>query len=93
MAEHITHRSHSDRGGFAIERDDERVALLTYSIEDETVVILHTEVDDAIRGTGAGQQLVNAAVQWARREGFKVMPVCSFAKAVISKTNEYDDVL
>jgi uncharacterized protein len=93
MADEITHNAHPDRGGFAIMRGEQRLGLLTYSLQNGVMTILHTEVDDEIRGTGAGQRLVEAAAQWARDEGHHVMPLCSFARTVFSRTNEYDDVL
>ena len=57
------------------------------------VIIDHTTVDDALRGTGAGKQLVEAAVLWARAESIKLMPLCPYAKSVFDKTPAYADVL
>ena len=82
------------RGAFIIERDGKRLAEMTYSVAGETRFIIdHTEVSDALRGTGAGKKLVEAAVQWARAEKKKIVPLCPFAKSVFDKTPEYRDVL
>ena len=82
------------RGAFYIERDGKRLAEMTYSVAGETRFIIdHTEVSDALRGTGAGTKLVEAAVQWARAEKKKIVPLCPFAKSVFDKTPEYRDVL
>jgi uncharacterized protein len=57
------------------------------------VILDHTSVDDALRGTGAGRALVKAAVEWARVGNRRLMPLCPFARSVFEKTPEYRDVL
>ena len=66
---------------------------MTYSIAGDIIIIDHTEVDAALSGTGAGKQLVAAAVAWARAEHRRIMPLCPFAKSVFDKTPEFADVL
>jgi predicted GNAT family acetyltransferase len=36
---------------------------------------------------------VQAAVEWARKENARLMPLCPFARSVFDKTPEYSDVL
>jgi len=69
------------------------LAEMTYSRGGPIVIIDHTDVDAALRGTGAGARLVNAAVEWARAEKLQLMPLCPFAKSVFDKTPDYADVL
>ena len=93
MDSEVTHHPRGERGDFTIEREGKRLALMTYSLDDNVVTIMHTEVDPALRGSGAGGKLVAAAVEWARAERHQIMPQCSFAKSVFAKTPDYDDVL
>jgi predicted GNAT family acetyltransferase len=66
---------------------------LTYSRASPTLIILdHTEVHDALRGRGVGQVLVLRAVEDARKEGFKIIPLCPFAKAQFDRHPEWRDV-
>lgn len=82
------------RGTFFIEKDGERAALMTYvKAGKERMIIDHTEVGESVRGTGAGKQLVRAGVSYARGEGLRVVPLCPFAKAIIEKEEELQDVL
>ena len=89
----IRHERSGHRGAFVMERDGKRLAEITYTVAGAVVIIDHTTVDDALRGTGAGGKLVEAAVQWARAEKVKLLPLCPFAKSVFDKTPQYADVL
>lgn len=69
-------------------------AEMTYSRASATLIIIdHTEVPDALRGRGVGQALVLRAVEDARREGFRIIPLCPFAKAQFERHAEWRDVL
>lgn len=89
----IQHERTGHRGAFFLERDGERLAQMTYTVAGTRVIIDHTDVDDRLRGTGMGRKLVDAAVQWARKENAHLMPLCPYAKSVFDKTPEYSDVL
>ena len=67
---------------------------MTYSRASPTLIIIdHTLVHDALRGRGVGVRLVQRAVEDARREGFRIIPLCPFAKAQFEKHVEWGDVL
>lgn len=89
----IAHERSAHRGAFVVDRDGRRLASLSYTVAGATVILDHTDVDDSLRGTGAGRQLVKAAVDWARAENQRLMPLCPFARSVFDKTPEYGDVL
>ena len=89
----VDHEHAGHRGAFYIERDGERLAVMSYTVAGSRVIIDHTDVDDRLRGTGAGRKLVQAAVEWARKENARLMPLCPFAKSVFDKTPDYSDVL
>ena len=89
----ITHERSDHRGTFVMESGGKRLAEMTYTMAGDKAIIDHTTVDDALRGTGAGRKLVEAAVQWARTAKVKILPLCPFAKSVFDKTPAYADVL
>lgn len=60
---------------------------------DTNLIIDHTVVKDELRGQGIAGELVEKVVNYAREEGKKVIPVCSYAKNKMVKTPEYQDVL
>jgi len=69
-------------------------AEMTYSRASAQLIIIdHTDVPDALRGRGVGQVLVTRAVEDARREGFKIIPLCPFAAAQFRRHADWRDVL
>ena len=89
----IEHETRGQKGAFFIRQDGKRLAELTYTSSPGVTILDHTEVSDALRGSGAGRRLVAEAVRWAREEKRKLLPLCPFAKSVFDKTPGYADVL
>jgi uncharacterized protein len=90
----IQHQETDHRGAFYVERDGQRLAEMTYSRANATLIIIdHTEVDESLKGQGAGRQLLDALVQWARETRTKVMATCPFALAQFRKDASIRDVL
>lgn len=89
----IHHDTAETKGSFYIEREDKRVAEMTYSkAGPERIIIDHTEVSDEARGEGLGKKLVYHAVEYARENDLKILPLCPFARSVFSKNPEIRDV-
>jgi len=73
---------------------DGHEAEMTFSRASATLIIIdHTAVPDALRGRGVGQALVERAVLDARREGFRIIPLCPFAKSQFERHPDWRDVL
>ncbi len=90
----IQHQSEDRKGAFYIEINGENAAKMTYSKAGTGLIIIdHTEVSDQLRGTGLGEKLVLEAVDFARKNNFKIIALCPFAKSVFDKTEEIKDVL
>lgn len=88
----IVHRHDDSRGAFVVEQDGERLAEMTWSGGNGTIIIDHTEVDEALRGQGVAVRLVETAVGWARATGKQIVPLCPFAKKTMDKHPEWNDV-
>ncbi len=82
------------KGSFFIEEAGNRLAEMTFTKAGDSLIIIdHTEVSDALRGTGAGKKLVAEAVEYARKHKLKILPLCPFAQSVFDKTPEFADVV
>jgi predicted GNAT family acetyltransferase len=60
---------------------DGHAGYVEYEFDGGTLVVTHTIVPAAIGGRGIAGALVAAAVGFARSEGLKVDPRCSYADA------------
>ncbi len=90
----VQRQESGDKGSFYIEENGQRSGLMTYrKTSAGKITIDHTEVDDAAQGKGFGKEMVAAAVEYARDNDLKIVPVCTFAKKIIDETPEYQDVL
>ncbi len=69
----------SERRRFEV-RTDEGVAVLTYRIEGDRLVLVHTGVPPELEGQGVGGALVRAAITSAAHAGRTVVPNCPFAR-------------
>ena len=80
------------KGRYILSLDGQQ-AELTYSIlSPQTVIADHTDVPDALRGTGAGLALAERLVTDARRDGFRIVPLCPFVNAQRRKHPDWADV-
>jgi predicted GNAT family acetyltransferase len=90
----IQHEFDKKKGSFYLELDGKRLATMDYVMANEgKLIIEHTGVDDSLKGQGIGKKLLEKLVDYTRDNKIKVVPLCSFAVAVLSKTPEWQDVL
>lgn len=72
---------------------DDQTGYISYKERGDTLVYDHTIVPQALGGRGIGSALVKHALNYARDNGKKVIPQCSFVSAYISKNPEYQDLV
>jgi uncharacterized protein len=90
----IQHSRQGDKGHFFVETDQLLLADMVYTMAGtSTMIIEHTEVSDELRGKNAGYQLVSTAVDYARKNNIRIIPLCPFANSVFKKQPEFADVL
>jgi len=85
-----------DGGGsqFVLHVEGERLGSLDYTRPEAGVMqIEYVEVAPELRGSGLGRQLVQAAVDWARDSDLKIVPICGYARAVISRDPQMSALL
>lgn len=90
----IQHINNETKGFFKALEDGKEAGRMTYSWAGENKLIIdHTEVDPAFNGKGVGKKMVLEAVEYARKNNLKIIPLCPFAKSVFDKVEELRDVL
>jgi len=82
------------KGFFKAVSDGKEAGRMTYSrAGNHKFIIDHTEVNAEFNGQGVGKKMVLAAVDYARENSLKIIPLCPFAKAMFDKNSEIRDVL
>jgi uncharacterized protein len=90
----IQHVQQETKGYFRAAEGETEAGRMTYSKAGrEKIIIDHTEVNPEFKGMKVGNQMVMAAVEFARKNNLKIIPLCPFAKSVFDKTEAIRDVL
>ena len=71
----------------------DQVAFLQYRNRDHHVILIHTEVPEALRDRGLGGKLARFALDTARQAGRKVVVKCPFVTTWLRRHHEYDDIV
>ena len=72
---------------------EKRIGVAEFDARDGRLSITHTEVDPAYGGQGIARRLIEVLIAAARRDGAKIVPLCSYADKMMRRTDEYADVL
>lgn len=70
-----------------------QLAVADYGLEDGRIVFTHTYVPTALRGHGIAEKLVRAGLEFARAEGRRVVPQCSYVAAFIQRHQEFQGLV
>lgn len=61
--------------------------------EDKVLSIVSTMVDTRFRGQGIAGKLTKEVAEYAKAEGYKIEPVCSYAVDYFEKNDLYKDLI
>lgn len=81
-----------ERQRFEILRDGEVLGHAAYQKTDQMIIFTHTEIDPSYEGQGLGSQLVRSALDQVRDSGLKVLPICPFVQAWMSRHPDYGEL-
>lgn len=84
---------HHDRAAQRFDAQVEAVhCMLDYTLAGAVMTITHTLVPPPAGGRGVASELVHTALEFARGEGMKVRPACSYAAAWMERHPDYADL-
>jgi hypothetical protein len=74
---------------------DGKISHLKYAVIDDGKVLDYksTYVPSELRGQNIATELVKVGLAYAREQGYKIIPSCSFVRAYMERHPEYDDLL
>ncbi len=82
-----------NRGAFLLEEDGEKLAEMVVAVDNENLIVYHTEVNPKAEGKGLAKILLNAMVSYARKKQLKVIPLCPYVHAQFKRhPEEFADV-
>lgn len=67
---------------------DGLLCVADYRLSDGVMTMTHTGVPPALEGRGIAASLVAAALEYARVQGYKVNPLCSYVNAYMQRHPE-----
>ncbi|CAA9259511.1 MAG: hypothetical protein AVDCRST_MAG93-2124 [uncultured Chloroflexia bacterium] len=88
----LTIKNNTEAQRFEAELDGER-AVTDYYLNNNIIILRHTEVSPALEGRGVARKLVQTALDEAREKGYQVMPLCPYVAGFIRKHPEYQDLV
>jgi predicted GNAT family acetyltransferase len=87
-------RNAPEQSRYEVHVDGRLAGFAAYSLQADTIVFTHTEVDDDLEGQGIGSALARGALDDVRAAGERrVVPRCPFIAGWIDKHPEYADLV
>ena len=79
---------------YLVDSEGNKAGEITFVPDGEDKLIIdHTFVSTEHRGQGLANKLVKEVVQYARENGKRIVPACSFAQTEFKRVKDYSDVL
>lgn len=72
---------------------DGSVAFIKYKLLRGILFLIHTEVPPALKGKGVANAIVLKALQYAKDNNYKIVPICSFVQGYLKKHKEWNDIV
>jgi uncharacterized protein len=72
---------------------DKHLSLIEYEIKGDVMALLHTEVDPALEGRGAGTAIVEKTLKYIEEAGMQLLPLCPFVVAYIKRHPEWERIV
>lgn len=69
------------------------LCVIDYSISGVTLSLNSVRVPKALEGRGIASELTQTALDWARAEKYRVLPVCPYVQNWLQRHAEYQDLL
>lgn len=94
MSPEIKHKENANRGMIYMEDESGITSELTYTKKDNGILIIdHTQTRKELEGQGLASMLVKKSVEFARKNNYKIDPLCPFAEVQFDLNKDFRDVL
>jgi predicted GNAT family acetyltransferase len=80
-------------GAFFIMNGEQQLGEMVVSVSGKTLTVYHTEVAAEAEGKGLAKNMLNAMVDYVRKNNLKVIPLCPYVHAQFQRhPADYADV-
>jgi uncharacterized protein len=86
-------RDHPAALQYEVSVDGDLAGVIRYTLDDDVVTLVHTEVEPKYEGHGVGAELVKGALEDLRARGKKIRPLCPFVLEYLERHDEYRDLV
>ena len=73
--------------------ENQSLARITFQVDGNTLIVDHTIVSEELQGQGIAKKLLNHLLDYARKNNYKIVPVCPYVKAAFEKNPSWSDLL
>lgn len=74
-----------NRGYFSLFNKEIKIGELSFILQDNVMIMDHTEVNDEYKGQGLARYLLDCGIDYAMANNYKIQPVCSYVVRVFEK--------
>jgi uncharacterized protein len=75
----VLQKDNGKKGHFYIVSDEKMLAEMPYTWAGfDKFIIDHTHVSHSLSGKNAGKLMLSKAIEFARKKGLKIIPLCPF---------------
>jgi predicted GNAT family acetyltransferase len=92
MADHDV-RHDREMTTFTIELDGAEAVLMYRRVGEDTLDFIETFVPPQHRGRGVAASLAHTAFEYARENGYRVIPTCPYIGTYLKRHPEYRDLV
>ena len=72
---------------------DDLLCVIDYELHDTNLSLTPVLVPKPLEGRGIAGELTRAALDWARTENYRVIPVCPYVQAWLRRRPDYQDLV
>ena len=69
---------------------ERNIAFIEYKLDNDALFLIHTEVPAALEGKGAGSAIVQKALQYAKDNNYKIVPICPFVQSYLKRHKKWN---
>ncbi len=78
---------------FFAEIEDKKAVLEYNKVDKNTLDYYHTFVPEELRGREIATKIVKESMEYAKKNGYKVIPTCPFVKAFANRNPQFENII